>query len=80
MKPFSFSSVSFVWLSLRRTDETFLNKDLSQEQKELEIFEKEGSDNNLNTKEESKEEAEMFENSQTEEDFEIPAFLRRQKN
>ena len=61
-------------------DETFLNKDLSQEQKELEIFEKEGSDNNLNTKEESKEEPEMFENSQTEEDFEIPAFLRRQKN
>ena len=61
-------------------DETFLNKHLSQEQKELEIFEKEESDNNLNTKEESKEEPEMFENSQTEEDFEIPAFLRRQKN
>ena len=39
------------------------------------MFEKSNSKENLETKE-----PEMFENSDSEEDFEIPAFLRRQKN
>ena len=47
----------------------------SKEEKEIEMFE------SSNIKENSeKKEPEMFEKQDSEEDFEIPAFLRRQKN
>jgi len=55
------------------------NDSFSQENKdelETRIFDKP----NLNKKEEEIKEPEMFEESNLEEDFEIPAFLRRQKN
>ena len=44
-------------------------------EKELEIFESAKAEKEVETKE-----PEMFEESNLEEDFEIPAFLRRQKN
>ena len=54
-------------------ESNLLNQENSEE--DLKIFE------NLNPEEETKIKApEMFEESNSEEDFEIPAFLRRQKN
>ena len=50
------------------------NKEIIQET-ELEMFERADSKENLDTKE-----PEMFEQPDLEEDFEIPAFLRKQKN
>ena len=67
------------------------NKEISQET-EIEIFENSSSKENLETQESEMfsnsdsmenlktKEPEMFENSDSDEDFEIPAFLRRQKN
>jgi len=57
------------------TQETEKNLSDSMINQEPKIFE----ESNLNKKEEIKE-PEMFEESNSEEDFEIPAFLRRQKN
>ena len=53
------------------------NQEITQET-ELEVFEKTNSAENseqIETKE-----PQMFEDSDSEEDFEIPAFLRKQKN
>ena len=47
----------------------------NEDQKETRMFENLNSDKETETKE-----PEMFEESNSEEDFEIPAFLRRQKN
>ncbi len=55
-------------------DESSFNQDLNNEE-ELKIFE-----NNKSEKEIEIKEPEMFEESNLEEDFEIPAFLRRQKS
>jgi cell division protein FtsZ len=67
------------------------NKEISQETG-IEIFENSSSKENLETQESEMfsnsdsmenlktKEPEMFENSDSDEDFEIPAFLRRQKN
>ena len=52
-----------------------LSNDMEQEGSEVKIFEESNVE-----KEEKTKEAEMFEESNMEEDFEIPAFLRRQKN
>ena len=51
------------------------NNPSNQGEKELEMFE----NSNFQEKDEIKE-PEMFEKQDSEEDFEIPAFLRRQKN
>ena len=47
----------------------------NENEKELSIFENSNSEKETETKEQ-----EMFEETNLEEDFEIPAFLRRQKN
>jgi len=52
-----------------------LSNDIEQEGSEVKIFEESNVE-----KEEKTKEPEMFEESNMEEDFEIPAFLRRQKN
>ena len=54
-------------------DNSLINQDNNE--KEPKIFESSKSDGENLTKE-----REMFEESNLEEDFEIPAFLRRQKN
>ena len=51
----------------------------NEEKKEPEIFEN-FTNENKNEEENEIKEPEMFEESNAEEDFEIPAFLRRQKN
>ena len=71
---FEVDSIELETPQLFSNDQDFPNNE-SQEQNELEIFEKEKTTEISNT-----EEPEMFENSEIEEDFEIPAFLRRQKN
>jgi len=71
---FEVDSIELETPQLFSNDQDFLNNE-SQEQNELEIFEKEKTTETSNTGE-----PEMFENTETEEDFEIPAFLRRQKN
>ena len=48
----------------------------NKEEHELEIFQSPNPEENF----ENNKEPEMFEKSDLEEDFEIPAFLRRQKN
>ena len=54
-------------------ESNLLNQENNEE--DLKVFE------NLNSERETKtKEPEMFEESNLEEDFEIPAFLRRQKN
>ena len=53
-----------------------LSAQLNQDEQEPTVFEKV----NTQKKEEEIKEPEMFEESNLEEDFEIPAFLRRQKN
>ena len=55
-------------------EDNSLNQDMNNE-KTLEIFENQNSKEEIVTKE-----PEMFEEPNLEEDFEIPAFLRRQKN
>jgi hypothetical protein len=45
-----------------------------------ELFSNSEDDNTINQENNYKKEPEMFEKSNLEEDFEIPAFLRRQKN
>tara|TARA_Y100000590_G_scaffold17793_1_gene21273 strand:- start:1381 stop:2238 length:858 start_codon:yes stop_codon:yes gene_type:complete len=57
--------------------ETDLSKNENEDQKETRLFENLNSDKETETK---TKEPEMFEESNSEEDFEIPAFLRRQKN
>jgi len=57
------------------TDNSLLNQTNTKGQKEPEVF-----DNFNQAREEEIKEPEMFEESNTEEDFEIPAFLRKQKN
>ena len=49
--------------------------DTNNNENETKLFENLNSDNNIEDKE-----PEMFEKSESEEDFEIPAFLRKQKN
>ena len=53
-----------------------LTSQINQDEQQPSVFEKA----NIQTKEEKIKEPEMFEESNLEEDFEIPAFLRRQKN
>ncbi len=53
-----------------------LTSQINQDEQQPVVFEKA----NIQTKEEEIKEPEMFEESNLEEDFEIPAFLRRQKN
>ena len=53
-----------------------LTAQLNQDEQEPTVFEKA----NTQKKEEEIKEPEMFEESNLEEDFEIPAFLRKQKN
>ena len=58
---------------------------VSQEESQPEIFETTKTDQNNNefskeTEETTLKEQEMFQDLDSEEDFEIPAFLRRQKN
>ena len=57
-----------------KEDNSFYNQDIDNE-KETTIFENAKSKEEIATKE-----PEMFEESNLEENFEIPAFLRRQKN
>jgi hypothetical protein len=57
-----------------KTENNSFNQDNNSEA-ELKIFESSNSEEEIVTKE-----PEMFKESNLEEDFEIPAFLRRQKN
>ena len=57
------------------TPQLFSNKENEQEENQSQIFEEQES-----TKKNKIKEPEMFENLDSEENFEIPAFLRRQKS
>ena len=74
---FEVDSIELAHPQLFSDDDTVnsLNHENDNEQREPEIFE----NSNSEIKEEVKE-PEMFNESNTEEDFEIPAFLRKQKN
>ncbi len=56
-----------------------MNDENIEKKEEMTMFESLNSNERLETAKEEKE-PEMFSDSETDEDFEIPAFLRRQKN
>jgi len=59
-------------------DDSSINQDIHEKQ-ELEMFD-EPAEKTMNSEETTSKEPEMFEESESDENFEIPAFLRRQKN
>ena len=65
-------------------DDNSINQDIQDiqdihEKQELEMFD-ESAEKTMNSEETTSKEPEMFEESESDENFEIPAFLRRQKN
>ena len=60
-------------------DDNSFNQEVNNE-KEIGIFDNANPNNETEVKEPEVKEPEMFEEPELEEDFEIPAFLRRQKN
>ena len=61
------------------TENSSMNDENIEKKEEMTMFESLNSNERLETAKEEKE-PEMFSDSETDEDFEIPAFLRRQKN
>ena len=74
---FEVDSIELAAPKLFSDDENIESQDnqYQKEEKEMEAFDGQETEENLKSKE-----SEMFPESESKEDFEIPAFLRRQKN
>jgi cell division protein FtsZ len=78
LHPFEVESIELATPELfseKEEDDSFNQDNADINEKDIEVFERSKSDEEIIEKE-----PEMFEENNTEEDFEIPAFLRRQKN
>jgi cell division protein FtsZ len=77
MTPFEVDSIELETPELfsDNVEDNSFNQEINEQNREVEVFENVKSEEKTGTKEQ-----EMFEDSDLEDNFEIPAFLRRQKN